>query len=156
MKTKLLCMKCGLRVCTPCAPEAANDNHAVRLPNEEVLRSPETVNALARYCAEINISRRQFPNAMADTIYGFRGAILNHHDRPFIIGANDIDKAFGVPTDSDLEPYDQGMNWDTELRWISNFFLRATKPAQQSAQMKVTPRLRLIYIFVAIRKLQTV
>ncbi|EFL90218.1 conserved hypothetical protein [Ahrensia sp. R2A130] len=93
---------------------------------------------------------------MADAIFGFRGAILNHHGKPFIIGENDIDKAFGVPTDSEREEYDQGMKWDTELRWISNFFMRAKKPAKQSAQIKVTPRLRLIYIFVAIRKLQAI
>jgi hypothetical protein len=154
MRNKTLCVKCGLYVCVPCVPEAANDNHFVQLLNDEELRSPDVVNGLAKECAALGISSRQLPTEMAKTIFEYRGAVLNHLGKPFVIGVNDIDNAFRVAAKRVDDNEEDALDWVPDFRWVRFFYKKAHTPGKQTAQMRVTDRLRLIYIFVAIKNQQ--
>lgn len=154
MQKKPLCLKCNLRVCTPCVPEAANDNHFVQLPDDETLRGPAHVNGMARRLAALNIPSRQIPTAIADEIFGFKGAIQNHVGRPYIIGPVDIDNAFAPPHHRVGEHDDDELSFTPDYRWIRYFLARAEKPGTQAAQMRVTSRLRLIELYLQIVELK--
>ena len=154
MKTKTLCLRCGLNVCTPCVPEAANDNFFIQLPTDEELRSPRHMNEMARQCASMGISSRQLPTEIAKIIFEYHGGILNHVSKPFAIGPNDIDNAFRVKSKRVGENEEDCLEWTPDFRWIRDFYKRARVPGKQTAQMRITARLRLIHIFLEIKKQQ--
>lgn len=75
------------------------------------------------------VSRREVPNWMADTIYGFRGKISWPDGKPFEIDDEDIDLSF---------------NDDGSFRWLSGFMYFAEYDPKQKPQTRVLRRLRLL------------
>ncbi|CAN0589044.1 unnamed protein product, partial [Ectocarpus sp. 12 AP-2014] len=141
-------------VCTPCVSEAANDNYFVRLPDDERLRSPAHVNGIALRLKAQNIPSRQIPTAIADELFGFKGAMQNHLGKPFVVGAVDIDNSFAPPHRHVGEHDDQDLEWTPDFKWIRDLIKRARVPGKQTAQMRVTPRLRLLELYLQIVELK--
>lgn len=152
---RLKCLKCGFEVCNPCLPMASNDNNFVQLQTDEVLRSPIYVDEMADRCVELNIPSRQLPTEIAKTVFEYDGAILNHVGMPYLIGVNDIDNAFRLKSKQVHGDKEDDLDWTPDFRWIRCFYKRANVPGKQTAQIRITSRLRLIHIFLEIKKQQT-
>lgn len=75
------------------------------------------------------MSRRQFPDWLADVIYGYDGPILWSNGSHFYATDTLIDDAF---------------NNDGSFRWLSDFVTFAEREPRQSPQVRVLTRLRVI------------
>lgn len=124
------CSRCGRDVCKPCAIKPANDNkRAVVVASDEELSRRSHFQRLATATRALGISRREIPNWLADTIYGFRGRITWPDGRTFEVDDEDIDAAF---------------NDDGSFRWLSGFMYFAEFDPRQRPQERILRRLRLI------------
>lgn len=125
-----ICAICGRDVCKPCVFQPANDNkRTVTVASDEELLRRSHFQRLAVATRALGLSRREVPNWIADTIYGFRGKIVWPAGKPFEVGDEDIDAAF---------------NDDGSFRWLSGFMRFAEVPPRQNPQRRVLARLRLI------------
>lgn len=125
-----ICSHCGRDVCKPCHFKPANQNaRAVIVATDEELSRRSHFQRLATATRALCIARREIPNWMADTIYGFRGRITWPDGRPFEIDDEDIDLAF---------------NDDGSFRWLSAFMYFSEYDPKQKPQVRVLRRLRLI------------
>lgn len=126
----ILCPHCGRPLALPGDIDAANDNVGViRVLSKRQLLRRDLYSNLAKRVAALDMPSREIPNWMADTIYGFRGAILWPDGRPFTLGDEDIDNAFGN---------------DGSFRWLRSFRARADNPLKQTPQEGLEDRLRLL------------
>jgi hypothetical protein len=125
-----ICERCGRDVCKPCAFKPVNDNKrtVVVASDAELLRRSH-FQRLATATRALGISRREIPNWIADTIWGFRGRIAWPDGRPFEVGDEDIDLAF---------------NDDGSFRWLSGFMYFDSTDPKQNPQRRILARLRLI------------
>ena len=80
-------------------------------------------------------SRREFPNVILDKLYGFKGNISYADGMPFCRCAVDVDAAF---------------NDDGSFRWLQDFLEFGDRDPQQNLQERVLPRLKLIFLALAI------
>ena len=135
----VICSKCGRAVCRPCEPASggASGRPFIRLARDRELRAPVYFRRLAMATASIGLSRREIPNWLADTIFGFDGEILDERGVAVTIGDEDIDDAFGD---------------DGSFRWLSDFVRFAERPPRQRPQFRVLARLRLIDLAFRIAK----
>ncbi len=154
MNTNITCPNCGCYINASNVPDAANDNKFVQLPRDERLRSPAFVNQMAKECAALNIPSRQLPTEIATTIFEYDGAILNHVGMPYPIGLNDIDNAFRVKSKQVHGDQEDDLEWTPDMRWVRGFYRKALVPGRQVAQIRITSRLALIFIFLEIKKQQ--
>ena len=124
------CQRCGRDVCQPCTFKPVNDNkRVVVVASDEELSRRSHFQRLATATRALGISRREIPNWIADTIYGFRGKITWANGKPFEIDDEDIDAAF---------------NDDGSFRWLSAFMYFAEFDPRQAPQRRIIARLRLI------------
>lgn len=124
------CQRCGRDVCQPCTFKPVNDNkRVVVVASDEELCRRSHFQRLATATRALGISRREIPNWIADTIYGFRGRITWQNGKPFEIDDEDIDAAF---------------NDDGSFRWLSTFMYFAEYDPRQAPQKRIIARLRLI------------
>lgn len=93
------------------------------------------ISRLAIAAVAERISRREWPNAIADAIYGFDGTIYYADGRKFEPTDTEIDDTFSDP----------------DFRWISDFLSFADIPPRQRPQRRVIARLRLIDLYFRIK-----
>lgn len=124
------CDRCGRDVCKPCTFKPVNDNKrtVVVASDDELLRRSH-FQRLATATRALGISRREIPNWIADTIYGFRGRIVWPGGKVFEVDDEDIDAAF---------------NDDGSFRWLSGFLYFDEIDPKQNPQRRILSRLRLI------------
>jgi len=124
------CQRCGRDVCKPCAFKPVNDNkRTVIVASDAELLRRSHFQRLATATRALGISRREIPNWIADTIWGFRGRIVWPDGKPFEVGDEDIDAAF---------------NDDGSFRWLSGFMYFDSTDPKQNPQRRILTRLRLI------------
>jgi hypothetical protein len=126
-------------VCT----RAANDNQAfnhgyIKMPSDEVLTRPATLRRMAMAYRGLNLSRRSILDFLADQIYQYQGIVTEDGRSVEIIGI-DLDAVFR--TDD-----------DPSERWLSNFLNFAVNPPHQRAQQRVTYRLAVLWLGLAIAR----
>ncbi len=130
-----LCIKCNRVVCVPCIRPKLGSDAAPKIyvvSDDELLRRHyfrRLAIASAALKSEMDLSRREFPDWMADVIYSYEGQILWAHGGPFTVSDSAIDDAFGN---------------DGSFRWLSDFFSFAEIPPKQRPHFGVIARLRLI------------
>ncbi|WP_193169957.1 hypothetical protein [Nisaea nitritireducens] len=78
---------------------------------------------------ELELSRRTFPDWVADVIYPYEGPILHPGGEPFTVIDTSVDDAFAD---------------DGSFRWLSGFVAFAETAPRQAPQWRVLDRLRLI------------
>tara|TARA_R110002110_G_scaffold415618_1_gene652474 strand:- start:7083 stop:7532 length:450 start_codon:yes stop_codon:yes gene_type:complete len=130
-----LCVKCNRVVCVPCirAPDGPDSVPKIYVASDDDLLRKSYFRRLAIASAalksELELSRREFPDWMADVIHGYEGQILWSHGGVFTVSDTAIDDAF---------------NDDGSFRWLSDFFAFALTPPKQRPHYGVITRLRLI------------
>ena len=138
-----LCVKCNRVVCTPCIRAKTEvDSHPkiVVATDEELTRRSyfqRLAIAAAALMAEAEVSRREFPNWMADVILSYEGKVMWPHGGPFTVRDTAIDDAF---------------NNDGSFRWLSGFINFAEAAPRQNPQYRILTRLRLIDLAFKIDK----
>jgi len=124
----VLCHRCGNNVCKPCVfSPAAQPKITVACNN--MLSRPSHVQRLAVAARALDLSRREFPNWMADVIFNFKGEVDWPSGDVFVVEDEDIDAAF---------------NDDGSFRWLSDFLAFADLSPRQRPQARILDRLRLI------------
>lgn len=93
------------------------------------------VSRLAIAAVAEDYSRREWPNAIADAIYGFEGTIYYAEGRKFEPTDTEVDDTFSDP----------------DFRWISDFLSFADVPPRQRPQRRTLARLRLIDLYFRIK-----
>lgn len=130
-----LCVKCNREVCNPCirAPLGESQWREIIVAEDAHLRRRSYFLRMAiatrALMEELELSRRAFPNWLADVIYPYDGPILYPGGKPFIINDTSVDDAFGD---------------DGSFRWLSGFINFADTPPRQAPQWRVLDRLRLV------------
>lgn len=141
-----MCVKCNRDVCSPCIRENNSSSRQGKIyvvTNAELGRRTyfrRLAIATAALKTELEISRREIPNWIADAIYGYDGMILWPSGVVFQVGDTDIDDAF---------------NNDGSFRWLSTFICFADVPPLQAPQRRVFDRLRLIDLAFRIERPDT-
>lgn len=129
-----LCVKCNREVCSPCIRGTSHSGgrKIVVATDSELSRKSyywRLAIATAALQKQLALSRREIPNWLADTIYGYHGKIEWPNGQEFNISDTAIDDAF---------------NNDGSFRWLSDFVRMAETPPKQAPQYRVVVRLRLI------------
>lgn len=118
------------------APVSASEPNArsvVMATDFQLGRKPH-MQRLAIAAKAEGLPRREWPNAIADAIYGFEGTIYFADGRKFEPTDTEIDDTFADP----------------EFRWVSDFLSFATVEPRQRPQRRVIARLRLIDLYFRI------
>lgn len=140
-----LCVKCNKEVCNPCLRGSSlGERRKIIVASDDELARRSCFQRIAMATGalqtELNLSRREIPDWIADTIYGFDGEIVWAHGGPFIVSDTAIDDAFGN---------------DGSFRWLSGFVRFAEEPPRQAPQYRVITRLRLIELAFQIARPDT-
>ncbi len=113
----------------------------IQVSPDWVLRKPNFGQKLTKGTKAIMdvhcLSRRDFADWLADTIFGFEGRIVGPDGRPFPVTDTLIDDAF---------------NGDGSFRWLSDFLRLADNPPKQRPQRRVLSRYRIIELALRINK----
>lgn len=121
------------------APDHDPNRRSIVMAPDHVLRRKPVMRrlAIAAVAATVaeDLSRRDWPDAIADAIYGFEGTIYYADGRKFEPTDTEIDDVFADP----------------DFRWISDFLAFAEIEPRQRAQRRVVARLRLIYLYFQIK-----
>ena len=130
--SNLICV-CGL---------AANDNCAresgfIKLPNDPVLASQSAVHRCAIAYRGKGLSRRRVLNYLTDAFVGFNGIAVDAAGQRIHVPEIEVDEVFR--TDD-----------DPSERWISEFLRAGVAIPKRNAQDRVVPRLRLLWLALAI------
>jgi len=124
----VICQYCRKDVCKPCLAVPGKHRKVVVAGDDELARHSH-FQRLAMATSALGRSRREVPNWMADTIFGFEGQMLWPDGTAFIVADDAIDLAF---------------NDDGSFRWLSDFLRFAAAPPKQRPQERLITRLRLI------------
>lgn len=141
-----LCVKCNRVVCYPCirAPSGQDNRPRIYVASDDELSDPVYFRRLAIASAalvsELALSRRTFPDWIADVIFSYEDRMRWRHDGSFIVRDTAIDDAFGG---------------DGSFRWLSDFLRFADTPPRQRPQYRVLKRLRLIDLAFRINRPDT-
>lgn len=117
------------------APDHEPNKCSVVMATDFQLGRKSHMQRLAIAAKAEGLSRREWPNAIADTVYGFEGTIYFADGRKF------------EPTDTEI---DDTFN-DPDFRWISDFLSFADAEPRQRPQRRVIARLRLIDLYFRIK-----
>jgi len=124
----VFCQRCGINVCKPCV-FTPDIKRRITVACNDMLSRRSHVQRLAVASRALGLSRREFPNWMADVIFGFEGEIDWPNGDVFDVEDEDIDAAF---------------NDDGSFRWLSDFLAFADLEPRQRPQWRILERLRLI------------
>lgn len=119
------------------APVSASepDARSVVMATDFHLGRKSHMQRLAIAAVAEGFSRREWPNEIADAVYGFEGTIYFADGRKFEPTDTEIDDTFADP----------------DFRWISDFLSFADVPPRQRPQRRVIARLRLIDLYFRIK-----
>lgn len=126
---------------------AANDNYrgwaTIRMPPDEVLREPAAVEEIGFRLSLVydreGLSRRRVIDWLAETVYPFDGEITNSDGSLWRVEDIDVDAPWGK---------------DETFSWVRSLLIFSGFPPKQKMQRRVVPRLRLIYLALAIDMLK--
>lgn len=130
-----LCVKCNKEVCNPCVrpPFGESNYRTIVVASDAELRRRAYFRRMAMatraLMEELELSRRTFPDWLADVIYLYEGPVVLRGGNAFRVTDSAIDDAFGD---------------DGSFRWLSDFVRFADTPPRQAPQWRVIERLRLI------------
>lgn len=111
------------------------NKRSVVMANDFRLGRKSHAQRLAIAAAAEGLSRREWPNAIVDAVYGFEGTIYFADGRKFEPTDTEIDDTFADP----------------DFRWISDFLSFAETEPRQRPQRRVIARLRLIDLYFRIK-----
>lgn len=123
----------GLREELPGTAAPNDPARTVVVASDTALRSLSHFQRLSIATAALEVSRRELPNLIADTIYNFEGKIVWPNGTTYDLP--DVDDAFGG---------------EGSFRWVSDFIRFAEVPPRQHPQRRVIERLRLIDLYFRI------
>lgn len=136
------CRTCQLFGFTCVCGEAVNDNRQsdpgfIRVPPDQVLANQSAVHRLAMAYRGKGLSRRSVLNHLSDLFVSFDGVAVDARGRRIDAPELDVDEVFR--TDN-----------DPSERWISDFLRAGVSMPKRAAQDRVIPRLRLLWLGLAI------
>lgn len=117
------------------APDEEPNKRSVVTATDFQLGRKSHMQRLAIAAKAEDLPRREWPNAIADAVYGFEGTIYFADGRKF------------EPTDTEI---DDTFN-DPEFRWVSDFLSFAEIEPRQRPQRRAIARLRLIDLYFRIK-----
>lgn len=121
---------------------AANDNCKfdltfIRLPPDGVLASESAVHRLAMAYRGKGLSRRAILDHLTDTFVSFDGVAVDARGNRIEVQGIEVDDTFRTED-------------DPSERWISDFLRAGVSMPRRKAQARVLPRLRLLWLALAI------
>jgi hypothetical protein len=124
-----------------CRARLANDNSpgVIRLPSDERLRAPSSVQRLAIAYGAMGISRRKLIDHIADVVFADDRIVVDGHGRRVVIDDEWIDRAFRTDADG-------------SLRWLSEWQNWRHRMPCKGAQERTLPRLRALWLALYIRQ----
>jgi hypothetical protein len=124
-----------------CRSRLANDNSpgVIRLPSDERLRAPSSVQRLAIAYGAMGISRRKLIDHIADVIFGDDRIVVDATGRRVLIDDEFADRAFRTDADG-------------SLRWLSEWQNWRHRMPCKGAQERTLPRLRALWLALYIRQ----
>jgi hypothetical protein len=141
------CLFCNHTACAQCTvgnfvPDAVNDNLApddriVNMPSDKVLESPSVYHRLAIVYKAFGIQRTDLAERVNDLLWGFAGEAFDENSiyiELLLIDAHDL-----------LWP-----DSDPGARLIDDFYAVANAMPKQKTQDRVLPRIRLLWLALAI------
>jgi hypothetical protein len=141
------CLFCIHMAQAPCEFEtcliaADNDNRdpadrIIKIPSDSIFKRPSVYHRLAIVYKARGISRRQLAGRVNDMLWEFHGEAFDADDiyvELLLIDAHDL-----------LWP-----DSDPHARWVSDFYSMADAMPMQATQDRVVPRLRLLWLALAI------
>lgn len=117
------------------APDHEPNKRSIVMAGDFQLGRKSHMQRLAIAAKAEDLPRREWPNAIADAIYGFEGSIYYADGRNFEPTDTEIDDTFADP----------------DFRWISDFLSFADAEPRQRPQRRVIARLRLIDLYFRIK-----
>ncbi len=126
----------------PCIRQASNDNQnfralVINMPRDEIFRQPHVRPRLAiAYCG-LGVPRRKLVSFLNDQIWDYSGIVFDASGLQIELLLLSADDVF----DTDKDPSE---------RWTSDFYALAFKEPKQSAQHRVLPRIKLLWLALAI------
>lgn len=136
------CRACQLSSLTCLCSAAANDNFDfdpafIRMPRDQTLGHQSAVHRLAIAYRAKDLPRRQVLKYVSDAFMRFDGVAVDIGGRAIDVPELDVDAVFH--TDD-----------DPSERWISDFLRAGVVPPKRCAQERVIPRLRVLWLALAI------
>jgi hypothetical protein len=119
------------------APPVAPADRIIYLPSDDVLKQPHVYHRTAMVYRAWGISRRNLAEVVNDLLWNFAGEVFDQHSiyiELLLIDAHDL-----------LWP-----DSDPEARLISDFYAVADAMPKQTTQARVLPRLRLLWMALAV------
>ncbi len=114
-----------------------DENSVVRLPSDEVLRRPSTIQRLAIVYRNIGLSRRRIIDHVAGVLFETDKIIIDAKGRRVFITDTCVDDAF----ETDADP---------SSRWMSSWLQFSDRPPRQALQERILPRFRLLWVALAL------
>jgi hypothetical protein len=126
----------------PCCADNDNSPGVIRLPSDERLRAPSSVQRLAIAYGAMGISRRKLIDHIADVIFGDDRIVVDARGRRVLIDDEFADRAFRTDADG-------------SLRWLSEWQNWRHRMPCKGAQARTLPRLRALWLALYIRQPDT-
>lgn len=116
-------------------PKAEDEGVVITIGDDAALGSKEHIMLIARFIVFLDIPRREIPDWMLNTFYGFAGQVKGPDGRAVDIDDDKVYDAFSTKGD---------------FRWISDLVKWAWSEPRQKAQGRVLERLRYLTVVAAI------
>ncbi len=136
------CRTCSFSTAECICGSAGNDNSKfdiafIRLPQDSALAQASAYHRLAMAYRSKNLSRRSMLNHLVNALVGFQGIVIDAKGQRIDVPEIDVDEIFRT----DADPSE---------RWISSFLRAGVTKPQREAQARIIPRLRVLWLVLAI------
>ncbi|KAB2921445.1 MAG: hypothetical protein F9K30_14380 [Dechloromonas sp.] len=118
-------------------PKESDADVVIQLHDDEVIGSIRHMQRLARLIVYLDLSRREVPDWLLNTVYGFGGEVRS---------------ANGDALDIDVDELYNAFNDEGEFRWISDLVLWNQMTPKQRAQGRIVARLRYLTMGAAVHE----
>lgn len=118
-------------------PKDSDAEIVILLHDDETIGSVRHMQRLARLIVYLDLSRREVPDWLLNTFYGFGGEMRN---------------ARGAVLDIDVDELYDAFNDEGDFRWISDLILWTRATPKQRAQGRVLARLRYLTMGAAVHE----
>lgn len=119
------------------APKESDSDVVIQLHDDKTIGSIRHMQRLARLIVYLDLSRREVPDWLLNTVYGFGGEVRS---------------ASGEALDIDVEELYAAFNDEGEFRWISDLVLWNQMTPKQRAQGRIVARLRYLTMGAAVHE----